>query len=221
MNTSAEKAPTTAPRPTASGLRYDLQVIAGWITPGSRLLDLGCGTGELLHYLKTEKQVNCSGIESDEEKAAACIGKGLSVLQGDINEEIEDYPDKAFDYVILSQTLQQVYAPDKLIKNLLRIGRRAVVSFPNFGHVGCRLQLLLKGYAPKTTQLPYEWYNTPNIRIVTIRDFHNFARQVGFDIVREVAINTDSEDKQGRIVHLFPNLFATYGIFLIAERNQS
>ncbi|MEW6428971.1 MAG: methionine biosynthesis protein MetW [Thermodesulfobacteriota bacterium] len=199
-------------------LRYDLQVIADWIAPGSRVLDLGCGTGDLLLYLKQEKKVAGTGIESDEEKAAVCIARGLPVVQGDINVEIDDYPDKSFDYVILSQTLQQVYEPDRLIRALLRIGRKAVVSFPNFGHIGCRLQILFRGHAPKTVQLPYEWYNTPNIRIVTIKDFRNFAREVGFAILREMAINTDSEDRRGRTVHILPNLFATYGIILIAEQ---
>jgi methionine biosynthesis protein MetW len=198
-------------------LRYDLQIIAGWIEPGTKVLDLGCGNGDLLLYLKKHKRVAGTGIESDEDKVALCIAKGLSVLQGDINEEIEDYPDGSFDYVILSQTLQQVYCPDCLINSLLRIGKKAVVSFPNFSHISCRMQLLFGGIAPKTSQLPYDWYNTPNIRVVTIRDFRQFARRVGFRIVKEAAINTDSEDRHGRIVTFLPNLLATYGIILIAK----
>jgi len=198
-------------------LRYDLQIIAGWIEPETRVLDLGCGNGDLLLYLKKHKRVTGTGIESDENKVALCIAKGLSVLQGDINEEIEDYPDGSFDYVILSQTLQQVYCPDCLINALLRIGKKAVVSFPNFSHISCRMQLLFRGIAPKTSQLPYDWYNTPNIRVVTIKDFRQFARRVGFRIVKEIAINTYSEDRHGRIVSFLPNLFATYGIILIAK----
>ena len=136
------------------------------------------------------------------------------MLQGDINAEVLDFPDKAFDYVILSQTLQQVYEPDPLIQSILRIGHNGIVSFPNFSHWQIRLQLLAKGYAPVTPQLPYQWYDTPNIRVITIKDFKRFSRQVGFEIVKSAAINTQDEDKLGNH-HLLPNLRATYGIFQI------
>ena len=121
-------------------MRYDLQIIASWIELGSRVLDLGCGSGELLRFLINKTQVNGSGIELEEDKVAACIEKGLTVLQGDINAEVLDYPDLAFDYVILSQTLQQVYEPDKLIRAIMRIGKKGIVSFPNFSHWACRMQ---------------------------------------------------------------------------------
>jgi methionine biosynthesis protein MetW len=198
-------------------MRFDLQMIASWIDPATKVLDLGCGEGELLHYLKTNKQVVGTGIERDEKKVSQCIEKGLTVLQGDINEEIHDYPDNTFDYVILSQTLQQVYAPALLIHSLLRVGRRGIVSFPNFSHWKVRMQLLLTGYAPLTRQLPYEWYDTPNIRVITLKDFRKFVWQVGFHIVKEAAINTDVQDKRGRIVKVFQNLFATYGIFMVGK----
>ena len=200
-------------------MRYDLQIIASWIDPGSKVLDLGCGKGELLSYLKKEKQILGTGIESSEEKAAKCIEKGLQVLQGDITEEILDYPDNAFDYVILSQTLQQVYEPHKLIKELLRVGRRIIVSFPNFSHWAIRLQILFSGYAPKNRQLPYEWYDTPNIRVITIKDFRRFVNNTGCRVIREVAINTHSQDLQGNIINFLPNLRATYGIFLVSKMN--
>ena len=198
-------------------MRYDLQIIASWIEPGSRVLDLGCGAGDLLKFLINHKQVKGSGIEHDEGKVADCIAKGLSVLQGDINEEVLDYPDNTYDYVILSQTLQQVYEPDALIRSMMRIGKRGIVSFPNFSHWRCRFQLLTSGYAPVTRQLPYEWYNTPNIRVITIKDFRKFIHEVGFHILKEVAINTQSEDRYGKTIKFLPNLKATYGIFLIGN----
>jgi len=198
-------------------MRFDLQIIASWIEPGSKVLDLGCGEGDLLYFLRGNKEVDGTGIEQVEAKVVQCIEKGLSVLQGDINEEVMDYPDNTFDYVILSQTLQQVYAPAELIQSLLRIGRKGIVSFPNFSHWRVRLQLLTTGYAPITKQLPYDWHNTPNIRVITLRDFRKFSRDVGFHILREVAINTNSEDKVGNIVGSLPNLRATYGIFLIGR----
>jgi methionine biosynthesis protein MetW len=207
--------------PEARDMRFDLKIIASWIEPGSKVLDLGCGSGELLYHLKYGKQVIGTGIDRHEDQVARCIANGLTVLQGDINEEVLDYPDNAFDYVILSQTLQQVYEPAALLKTLLRIGRKVVVSFPSFSHWAVRLSLLLTGCAPVTKELPYEWYNTPNIRVISITDFRNFSKKVGFAILREAAVNTHISDKrEGYIVKIFPALRATYGIFLIAEKAQ-
>ena len=198
-------------------MRYDLKIIASWIEPGSKVLDLGCGEGDLLHFLKQNKQVAGTGIERREARVARCIEKGLSALQGDINTEVLDYPDNSFDYVILSQTLQQVYEPADLIHSLLRIGKKGIVSFPNFGHWRVRLQLLLTGHAPITKQLPYEWHDTPNIRVISIKDFRKFSRDVGFDILREEAINTINHEKRGNIIKFHPNLRSTYGVFLIGK----
>ncbi len=198
-------------------MRYDLQLIASWIAPESRVLDLGCGNGELLEYLKHHKKVQGVGIEKDEKKVAACIEKGLWVLQGDINGEVTDYPDNAFDYVILSQTLQQVYHPRELIAAILRIGCCGIVSFPNFSHWGIRLQLLLSGYAPVSRQLPWQWYDTPNIRVITLKDFRRFIRRENLQILREAAINTQAEDRHGRIMRILPDLLATYGVFMIGR----
>jgi len=203
--------------PETEQMRFDLQVIASWIDPGSKVLDLGCGNGELLAWLTVHKKVSGVGIELDEEKAASCIANGLSVLQGDFNDEVDDYPDKRFDYVILSQTLQQVYEPARLLYSLSRIGRRFIVSFPNFSHFSIRLQLLLKGMAPKSEELPYNWYDTPNIRVITLKDFRNFARDVGYRIVDETAIKTNHHANHGSVVKALSNLRATYGIFMIEK----
>jgi methionine biosynthesis protein MetW len=204
--------------PAPDTIRFDLQVIADWIEPGSKVLDLGCGNGDLLAWLKDNKQIAGTGIEQDKDKAAHCIARGLSVLQGDLNEEVDDYPDRSFDYVILSQTLQQVYEPARLLYSLSRIGRRVIVSFPNFSHYSIRLQLLLRGRAPKNDQLPYSWYDTPNIRVITLADFKKFARDVGYTIVREIAINTNSANSAGSIVRYCSNIRATYGVFVIEKR---
>jgi methionine biosynthesis protein MetW len=203
-----------------NGIRFDLQIVASWIEPGSRVLDLGCGEGDLLYFLQKNKQVLGTGIERAEAKVAHCIERGLSVVQGDINKEILDYGDETFDYVIVSQTLQQVYEPDKLVESLLRIGKRGIVSFPSFSHWRIRLQLLTTGFAPVTKQLPHEWYNTPNIRVITIKDFRKFSRQVGFEILKEVAVNTDIHNSCGNIVKFLPTLRATYGIFLIGRHDS-
>jgi methionine biosynthesis protein MetW len=210
-----------SPTKPPNNMRYDLQIIASWIEPGSRVIDLGCGGGNLLKHLITQKNAVGTGIERNEAKVADCIAKGLSVLQGDINDEVLDYPDNTFDYVILSQTLQQVYEPDVLIRSMLRVGKRGIVSFPNFSHWSPRLQLLLSGFAPVTKQLPYEWYNTPNIRVITIKDFRKFIHEVGLNILKEVAINTDTEDRYGKVIKIFPNLRATYGIFLIGNGKKA
>ena len=200
-------------------MRFDLRVISSRIESGTRVLDLGCGNGDLLAWLENNKQVNGTGIEQDKDKAAHCISRGLSVLQGDMIEEVDDYPDKCFDYVILSQTLQQVYEPARLLYSLSRIGKRFIVSFPNFSHHTIRLQLLLKGIAPKSDELPYNWYDSPNIRVITLKDFRKFAHDVGYQIVEEIAIITDYKSNEGRVIRWFTNCRATYGIFIIEKHS--
>jgi methionine biosynthesis protein MetW len=195
--------------------RFDLQVIASWINPGAHVLDLGCGNGDLLYYLKKEKQIHGTGIEQSESKVARSIERGLTVLQGDFLEEVHDYPDLRFDFVILSQTLQQIMKPQELIPELLRVGKKVIVSFPNFGHWRVRMQVLINGHAPVTDQLPYEWYDTPNIRVITINDFKRFLRMTGVRLAREVAINTHHHDREGHIVTYLTNLRATYGIMML------
>jgi methionine biosynthesis protein MetW len=203
--------------PETENIRFDLRIIASMIEPGCRVLDLGCGNGDLLAWLAATRNVIGTGIERDKRKAAHCIGRGLSVLQGDLNEEVEDYPDCSFDYVILSQTLQQVFEPARLLYSLARIGRKVIVSFPNFSHYSIRLQLLYKGIAPKNDQLPYSWYDSPNIRVITLKDFRKFSRDVGYNILKEITISTNPANSEGSIIRHFTNLRATYGIYIIEK----
>ena len=203
--------------PKPDDIRFDLQIIASMIDPGSRVLDLGCGNGDLLAWLAATKSVIGTGIEKDKQKAAHCISRGLSVLQGDLNDEVEDYPDCSFDYVILSQTLQQVFEPARLLYSLARIGRKVIVSFPNFSHYSIRLQLLYKGVAPKNDQLPYSWYDSPNIRVITLKDFRKFSRDVGYNILKEITISTNPASSEGSIIRYFNNIRATYGIYIIEK----
>jgi methionine biosynthesis protein MetW len=201
-----------------NNIRFDLKIIASWVEHNSEVLDLGCGEGDLLVYLKKHKNVRGTGIDKKEENIFRCLEKGLSVIHGDINDEVKDYSPLSYDYIILSQTLQQVYEPSDLIRSLLEIGKKVIVSFPNFSHWKIRLQLLLTGYAPVSKQLPYEWYNTPNIRVITINDFKKYGRQIGFKIIREAAIKSNPDVKhEGKVIRLFPNMFATYGIFMIGN----
>jgi methionine biosynthesis protein MetW len=203
--------------PESENIRFDLRIIASMIDPGSRVLDLGCGNGDLLAWLAASKNVTGTGIEQDKEKAAHCISRGLSVLQGDLNEEVDDYPDCSFDYVILSQTLQQVFEPARLLYSLARIGRKVIVSFPNFSHYSIRLQLLYKGVAPKSDQLPYSWYDSPNIRVITLKDFRKFSRDVGYNILKEITISTNPANSEGSIIRYFTDIRATYGIYIIEK----
>jgi methionine biosynthesis protein MetW len=200
-------------------MRYDLSIIASWIEPGAAVLDLGCGSGRLLEHLAKTKNARGTGIEREEGKVTRGIEKGLSILHGDINEEVRDYPDGRFDYVILSQTLQQVFDPASLIREMLRIGKRGIVSFPNFAYYRIRGQLLFRGRAPVSRELPYEWYDTPNIRVITLRDFRRFCRKEGFAITRETAVSTPHHHEKGTVVRFFPNLLATYGMFMLHRKD--
>lgn len=198
--------------PEPGGLRFDLQVIASWIEPGARVLDLGCGNGDLLAHLKTHKQVAGTGIEQAEEKVARCIERGLTVLQGDFRTEVGDYPPNRFDVVVLSQTLQQIHDPKELLLDLLRIGRRVIVSFPNFAHWSARLQILFTGRAPVNDQLPYEWYDTPNIRVGTFADFGVLAARNGLRVLDQFGL-----DAAGQIVRTCPNLLASTAVYRVAK----
>jgi methionine biosynthesis protein MetW len=198
-------------------IRVDLQLIADMVAPASRVLDIGCGDGALLDYLVHFKQVDGRGMELSQAGVNACVSHGLSVIQGDADFDLEDYPSHAFDYAILSQTIQATYAPRDVLKQLLRIGKRAVVSFPNFGHWQVRTQLLFGGQMPQTDNLPDRWYDTPNIHLCTIKDFLGLCKDVGAKVERAVALNAYGR-KLGVSMPLFAqNLFGEQAVFLLSR----
>ena len=172
-----------------SPARFDLAVVADIVEPGSRVLDVGCGDGLLLQMLEKQKHIDGRGVELSQRGVNDCVAKGLSVIQGDADTDLVDYPEDGFDYVILSQTLQATQRPRVVLDNMLRIGRRAIVSFPNFGHWSVRAELLLRGRMPKTLNLGANWYDTPNIHLCTIRDFVELTHDIGAHIERGVALD--------------------------------
>ncbi len=203
-----------------SGLRGDLRLVSGMIEPGARVLDVGCGDGELLAFLAQHKRVDGRGMELSQSGVNACVRHGLSVIQGDADHDLQDYPSDAFDYVVLSQTLQAVHQPRLVIEHLVRIGRRAIVSFPNFGHWRIRLRLLAHGRMPVTPALNHPWYNTPNIHLCTILDFVALCEELGIVIERSVTL-----DRAGRPYRLNPrgslaNLLAEQGLFLLRRAQR-
>ena len=200
-------------------IRIDHLIISNMVNIGSRVLDVGCANGSLLHLLKKEKKVSGQGIEINHNKVEKCLEKGLSVVEGDANEEIKNFPKHAFDYVILSQTLQAMMKPKDILSELLRIGSKAIVSFPNFGHWKIRLQLLISGKMPVTESLPYTWYDTPNIHFFTIRDFLNLCNEM--NIMIEKSIGLTSKGRQFDISETVTgvNFFTHEAIFLLSYKN--
>src|ERR1022692_436748 len=197
--------------PVTLAERPDFHVIGEIVEPGSRVLDLGCGEGELLAWLMEHKQVLARGVEISSAQVRRAISRGVSVYQGDIDEGLADYPDKAFDYVILSQTLQETRHPLRVLREMLRVGRRAIVAFPNFGHWRVRLSMLTTGRAPKTRLFPYDWYGSPNIHFLTVDDFEQLARQEGLAIERRFFLTGR------RTVDRLPNLRAEVAVFLVRK----
>lgn len=198
-------------------IRVDLQLIADMIEAGSRVLDIGCGEGELLEYLTHFKQVDGRGIEISTEGVNACVSAGLSVIQGDADTDLADYPDGAFDYVVLSQTLQAMYNPRWVLEHLLRIGRHAVVSFPNFAFWKVRLHLLAKGRMPVNDLLPHQWFDTPNIHLCTIRDFRLLCDDLGIAVERSIALHADGTP---RAVGPLANLLGEQAVFLLRKNGS-
>jgi methionine biosynthesis protein MetW len=185
-------------------------IISEIIEPGAKVLDLGCGDGQLLKILQ-EKCVRGAGVEIDQNNVIQCIEKGLSVIQGDIDTGLVEYADKSYDYVVLNQTLQSTHRPDFVIKEMLRVGKKCIVSFPNFGYWRVRLHLLFKGTMPKSKMLPYEWYDTPNIHLLTVKDFSEFAKRNNFKILKTIALR-NSKLRKG-----LADIFTEEVIYIIAN----
>ena len=211
--------PATLPlTDTESGHRLDFLLVTDMVEPGSRVLDIGCGDGSLLALLRDRKGVDGRGIELSRDGVNACLAKGLPVIQGDADTDLADYPDDAFDYVILTQTIQATKQPKVVLEHLLRIGRRAIVSFPNFGHWSVRLDVVLRGRMPVTKNMPYSWYDTPNIHFCTIRDFVELCREVGAQMEKAVALDASGRPIRVTLPWWAWNLLGEQGVFLLKRR---
>lgn len=189
-------------------------VICDLVHSGAKVLDLGCGSGEMLLLLKDNKNVQGRGVEINEDNIIKCIEKGLSVFQGNLDEGLKDYQDKSFDYVVLNQTLQCVTRPDYVIHEMLRVGEKGVISFPNFAYWRVKAYLIFNGRMPKSGILPYEWYNTPNIHLLTINDFKDFCRERKIKILKEIFVNR-AKVKTDFIHNALPNFYAEEAIFVV------
>ncbi len=194
----------------ADDIRPDHRIIFDWVEPGARILDLGCGNGELMDLLSQRKDARVQGIELDEKAIWECVRKGLSVCQGDIETGLAEYPDRCFDYVILNQSLQEIRKASFLLREALRVGAQTIVGFPNFAHVGARISLFFGGRAPMTPSLPYRWYDTPNVRFLSIGDFRVFCAEMGFAVEKAVFLNGKNA------IAFWPNLRALSAIFLLS-----
>ncbi len=198
-------------------MKNEFQVIAELIEKNKKVLDVGCGDGTLMEFLKNNKNINIRGLEISKNKVQECIAKGLTVIEGNAERDLKQFPDKSFDYVVLSQTLQAFLDPELVLKELLRVGKQAIVTIPNFGYWKIRLHLLLKGTMPITKTLPDDWYNTPNIHMCSIKDFFNFVKSRDIKIFKSLAINNKNASIISGSNLTIKNLFANLGIFLIEK----
>ena len=209
------------PSAPADRLRRDLRLIAEMIEPESRVLDIGCGDGALLAYLAREKGVDARGMELSQSGVNACVRHGLSVIQGDADHDLDAFPAGAFDVAVLSQTLQATRRPRHVVEELVRIGKRAIVSFPNFGFWKMRLQLLVGGHMPRTENLPATWYDTPNIHFCTIKDFVQLCDEINVKMERAVALDLYGRPLRVNLPWWFWNMFGEQGVFLLSRAEKT
>ena len=198
-------------------MKLEFKIIANLLEENTRILDVGCDDGTLMEFLKKNKNVDIRGIEISKKKVQVCISKGLTVLEGNAEFDLKQFPKNSFDYVVLGQTLQAFVNPEIVIKELLRVGKKAIVTIPNFGHWRVRLNLLTKGTMPVTKTLPNDWYNTPNIHMCTIKDFVKFSKTINFKIYKSLALMNKNVSNINNSNLSFKNLFAELGIFLIEK----
>jgi len=198
-------------------MKTEFKLIADLIKANTRVLDVGCGDGTLMEFLKNNKEIDVRGIEISKSNVQQCIGKGLTVIEGDAEQDLSQFPDGSFDFVILSQTLQAFLNPEKVISELLRVGKKAIVTIPNFGYWKVRLHLLMKGTMPVTRTLPEEWYNTPNLHMCTIKDFFSFCANRKINLYKSIALQNLKSSKITNTNLALKNLTAVLGIFLIEK----
>jgi len=198
-------------------MKKEFQIISELIENNKRVLDVGCGDGTLMKHLKDNKNTDTRGLEISKNNVQLCISKSLSVIEGNAERDLQQFPDLSFDYVILSQTLQAFYNPEKVIDDLLRVANKAIVTIPNFGYWKVRLHLLLKGTMPITKNLPDEWYNTPNLHMCTIKDFYNFCSKKNIELYKSIALNGEKTSQINKINLNIKNLYSELGIFLIQK----
>ena len=198
-------------------MKPEYKIIEDIISENTRILDVGCDDGSLMEFLKKKNNIDIRGIEISKEKVQTCISKGLTVIEGDAEFDLKQFPDNSFDYVVLGQTLQAFINPEIVIKELLRVGKKAIVTIPNFGHWKVRLNLLVQGKMPVTKTLPNDWYNTPNIHMCTIKDVFKFSETMNFKIFKSFALMNKSISTINSSNLSFKNLFCELGIFLIEK----
>ena len=198
-------------------MRFEDDVLAGLIDANSRVLDVGCGDGSLLLHLKKIKNVDGRGLEIDQKRVQESVAKGLAVIEGDAEKDLVDYPNASFDFAILNQSLQQFHDPRKVLDELLRVAKKAIITIPNFGYWKVRLNLLFQGTMPVTENLPHTWYNTPNLHMCTIKDFHNLCKLDNIEIVKSISVSSDKVSNIQKSNLEVKNLISEIGIFLIKK----